>query len=258
MKILLKIGGRAFSNEKGFQELAGSICRLAAPCIVVHGGGSEISEALKAAGREIRFVDGIRVTEAEDVEIVEKVLSGTVNSRIVQYLIKAGCPCQRMSGKTGRLILVTPMKSRNGMEVGFVGQVSAVNPVPIEAVLSEKMVPVVSPISADAQGHTYNVNADSAAAALAVGVGCTDLIYFTDVPGVKVKDRILARISESEVHSLIASGDITGGMVAKLESALKAVEGGVERVHIAQWTGSLEEILGPDALSGTTVHRDFD
>lgn len=253
MKILIKIGGRAFSGEKGFGELAAAMSRMAAPCVIVHGGGSEISEALKAAGREIRFVDGIRVTAAEDMEIVERVLSETVNARIARYLESAGCPCRRMSGRTQGLMTVTAMKTRNGQDVGFVGQVSHVSPGPIMASLSEKRVPVVSPISADVQGRAYNVNADSAAAALAVGVKCTDLVYFTDVPGVKVKDQVLSRIRESEVRTFIDSGEITGGMVAKLESALSAVRGGVQRVHIAQWTGSLDDIVGPDASAGTTV-----
>lgn len=255
MRVLIKIGGRAFSGETGFRELAAAMRRVDAECIIVHGGGAEITEALKAAGRPIRFVDGIRVTEAEDVEIVERVLSETVNSRIADYLTDAGCPCTRMSGKTQGLLTATPMKTRNGQDVGFVGQIVGVSAGPVEAALSAKKVPVVSPISADAGGRTYNVNADSAAAALAVGAKCSDLVYFSDVPGVRVKDTVLGEIRESEVAEYIASGDITGGMVAKLESALSALKGGVDRVHIAQWAGSLDGVVGTRAVSGTTVHR---
>ena len=254
MRVLIKIGGRAFSGEKGFRELAEAMGRAKAEFIIVHGGGSEISEALKTAGREIRFVDGIRVTEAEDVEIVERVLSETVNARIAKYLSDAGCPCRRMSGKTEGLMMAIPMKTRNGQDVGWVGQIIGVSSGPIEDALSEKNVPVVSPISADVEGRTYNVNADSAAAALAAGVNCTDLVYFTDVPGVQVKNQVLSQIRESQVREFIASGDITGGMVAKLESALAALNGGVARVHIAQWSGSLDDVIGAHAKSGTTVY----
>ena len=173
--MLMKIGGKAFDDRKGFMELAGAIKENhAVDFIIVHGGGAEISQALQAAGRPTHFVDGIRVTRAEDVAIVERVLTD-VNSRIAGYLEEGGVSCGRLSGKTDSLLLVEPLK-RGGQDFGFVGEIKKVNPAPIVSSLANQQVPVVSPVSVGEDGGTYNVNADSAAAALAIASECTDLL----------------------------------------------------------------------------------
>ncbi len=254
-RILIKIGGRAFDGEKGFQDLAAAIkSRPDLELIMVHGGGAEISQALRAANRETQFVDGIRVTRAEDIRIVEEVLSGTINQRIAGWLSANAVACKRMSGKTENLFLVAPM-TRGGLHWGYVGTIRRVNPAVVLAALKEGQVPVISPISADEQGASYNVNADSAAAALAAAARCTDLVFITDVPGVLVNDEIQPSLTVKQAQSLIADGAIKGGMVAKLESAFEALEQKVPRVHIIQWQGpeTLTNIGGRKSMTGTVI-----
>ncbi len=254
-RILIKIGGRAFEDERGFRELAEAIkSGKKVEVIIVHGGGAEISEALKNAGRQTEFIDGIRVTRAADIKIVEEVLSGTVNQRISSWLEANGVPGMRMSGKTEGLFIVEPL-ARNGRDLGFVGKIKQVNSaVVIEAIHSGK-VPVISPISANEKGESFNVNADSAAAALAAAAGCTDLVFVTDVPGVLVDDQTRASLTVKEAQTLIADGIIKGGMVAKMESAFEALDQDVPRIHIIQWQGpdTLRSIINRKSTAGTII-----
>lgn len=255
-RMLMKIGGKAFDDRQGFIELAGAIKENpAVDFIIVHGGGAEISQALQAAGRPTHFVDGIRVTRAEDVAVVEKVLAD-VNGRIAGYLEEGGVACGRLSGKTDSLLLVEPLK-RGGQDYGFVGEIKKVNPAPIVSNLSHRRVPVVSPISVGEDGGTYNVNADSAAAALAIASQCTDLLYFTDVTGVQIDGRHCPVLSIREARQFIADGQIKGGMVAKLESAFEALNGKVPRVHILRWQGreTLRQLAGEGPVERTTLHE---
>jgi len=257
-RILIKIGGRAFDGEDGFKQLAQAIKKNPeAEVIIVHGGGAEISQALKAAGRETVFVDGMRVTQAEDIKIVESVLSGVINERIAGWLSKNGVCCRRMSGKTERLLIAEPLLTRGGKSMGFVGKIAKVTAAAVLDALAKKEVPVVSPISGDAAGQSYNVNADSAAAALAAGAGCTDLVFVTDVPGVMVGGEIRTLLTVAEARGLIADGTITGGMVAKMESVFEALDGKVPRVHVIQWQGpeTLRSILAHQNIPGTSIHH---
>jgi len=257
-RILVKIGGRAFEGEEGFAELALAIKQNPeAEVIIVHGGGSEISLALKAAGRETVFVDGMRVTRAEDIQIVESVLSGAVNERITGWLSKNGVRCRRMSGKTQGLLIAEPLLTRGGKGMGFVGKITKVNPAAALAALENKEVPVVSPVSGDIQGQSYNVNADSAAAALAAAAHCTDLVFITDVPGVIVDGKIRSRLTVAEAKGLIADRTIAGGMVAKMESVFEALDGKVPRVHVIQWQGpeTLRSIVTHQQIPGTSIHH---
>jgi acetylglutamate kinase len=254
-RILIKIGGRAFEGEQGFKDLALAIKSTRnVEIIIVHGGGAEISQALKNAGRKTQFVDGIRVTRAEDIKIVETVLSKTINQRIVSWLATNGVPGSPMSGKTRQLFIVEPLK-RRGQDLGYVGKIKQVNAGVVLEKLKVGKVPVVSPISADEKGESYNVNADSAAALLATAVRCTDLVFITDVPGVLVDDEIRPSLSVQEAQTLIANGIIKGGMVAKMESAFEALHGNVPRVHIIQWQGpqTLHKIIKGKPETGTTL-----
>jgi len=257
-RVLIKIGGRAFDGEAGFQELARAIRHNPeAEVLIVHGGGAEISQALKAAGRETVFVDGMRVTRAEDVRIVESVLSGTINERIAGWLTRNGVRCRRMSGKTQSLLIAEPLLTRGGQSMGFVGKIVKVNPAAALDALADKEVPVVSPISGDPRGQSYNVNADSAAAALAAAAHCSDLVFITDVPGVRVDQKTLASLTVAEAKGLIADGTISGGMVAKMESVFEALAGDVPRVHVIQWQGpeTLRSIVTRQQIPGTIIHH---
>jgi acetylglutamate kinase len=253
-RILIKIGGRAFDGEAGFKELSEAIrTNPEIEVILVHGGGAEISQALKASGRETVFVDGMRVTQAEDVRIVEQVLSEDVNGRIAGWLEAHGARCRRMSGRTRGLFLVEPMLTRSGKSMGFVGKIVQVNPEAVAEALAAGEVPVVSPVSGDKSGRSYNVNADSAAAALAAAAGCTDLVFVTDVPGVMAGGEMQACLSVAQAQALIADGTIKGGMVAKMESVFEALAGRVPRVYVIEWQGpgTLKKISGQEALAGT-------
>ena len=254
-RILIKIGGRAFEDEGGFRELAGAIkANKNSEVIIVHGGGAEISRALKDAGRQTEFVDGIRITCAADIEIVEEVLSGTVNQRIFSWLEANGVAGLRMSGKTGGLFIVEPL-TRDGRDLGFVGKIKQVNPAVVIDAIQAGKVPVISPISVNQTGDSFNVNADSAAAALAAAAGCTDLVFVTDVPGVLVGDRPRASLTFKEAQTLITDGIIKGGMVAKMESAFAALDRDVPRVHIVQWQGphTLRSIIDRKSTAGTVI-----
>lgn len=254
-RVLIKIGGKAFDGEQGFKELAIAIkSSHELELMIVHGGGAEISQALKDAKCETKFVDGIRVTRAEDIRIVEDVLSGTVNLRIASWLSSNGIECRRMSGKTENLFIVEPL-TRGGLNWGYVGEIKQVNADVILETINERKVPVISPISVDEKGQSYNVNADNAAAALAAAVRCTDLVFITDVPGVLVDDIIQPSLSVQKAQALIASGTIKGGMVAKLESAFEALHQNVPRVHIIQWQGpqTLHKIIKGKPETGTTI-----
>ncbi len=256
-RILIKIGGQAFADEKGFRELAEAILSdQTVEVIIVHGGGAEISQALKDAGRQTEFIDGIRVTQAEDIQIVEGVLSGTVNQRISGWLEANGVATVRMSGKTDGLFMVEPL-IRDGRNLGFVGQIKQVNPAVVNDAVGSGKVPVISPISANEKGESYNVNADSAAAALAAAAGCTDLIFVTDVPGVLLGEQTRPSLSIKEAQELIDAGIIKGGMVAKMESAFQALRNDVARVHIIQWQGAhtLQKIIQLQPGTGTTVKK---
>ena len=255
-RILIKIGGRAFEGQQGFKELAAAIksCHEL-ELIIVHGGGAEISQALKNAKRDTEFRDGIRVTRAEDIRIVEDVLSGIVNMRIASWLSGHGVECRRMSGKTENLFQVEPL-TRGGLNWGYVGKIKQVNAGAVLENLNENRVPVISPISGDEKGASYNVNADSAASALAAAADCTDLVFITDVPGVLVGEQIRPSLSVEEAQSLIADGIIRGGMVAKMESAFEALDNKVPRVHIIRWQGSdtLKNLIDRQPVSGTVIH----
>jgi acetylglutamate kinase len=258
-RFLIKIGGRAFDSEQGFSDLAAAIkINPAIEVIIVHGGGAEISQALKDAGRQTQFIDGIRVTQAEDIKIVEAVLSGSINQRIADWLGANGIACRRMSGKTGNLFLVEPL-SRGGLNWGYVGNIKQVNTGIVVQTLESGQVPVISPISVDENGASYNVNADSAAAALAAASRCTDLVFITDVPGVLVRDQIQPALTVEQAQALIADGTIKGGMVAKMESAFEALAHRVARVHIIKWQGpdTLSNLMDRRFVAGTVIHSNL-
>jgi acetylglutamate kinase len=256
-RLLIKIGGRAFEKETGFRELAQAIKAVPGmETIIVHGGGAEISKALEDHGRETQFVDGIRVTRAEDMVIIEKVLSETINARIASWLTESGVPCQRMSGKTEQLFLVEPMTCE-GRQYGFVGDIRQVNGEVVLHALRKGRVPVISPISANESHRSFNVNADSAAAALAAKIGCTGLVFITDVPGILAGGRVCRTLSEQQARKYIASGSIKGGMLAKMTSAFEALANQVPAVYVLQWEGksTLQNIAAGKCSSGTILYK---
>jgi acetylglutamate kinase len=202
--------------------------------IIVHGGGKAISSWVNKVGKEAKFVNGLRVTDEETMEIAEMVLN-RVNKNLVSMVEGLGVSAAGISGKDGGLLTVQK-KYSNGEDIGFVGDITAVNPKIIHDLIDNDYLPIIAPIGLDKDCNTYNINADDAACAIAKAVGAEKLAFLTDIEGVyRDKDdpsTLISEITVSEAKELIGSGYIGGGMLPKLGNCIDAVENGVSRVHI--------------------------
>lgn len=202
--------------------------------IIVHGGGKEISKWVNKSGMEPRFVNGLRVTDEDTMEIAEMVL-GRVNKGLVQMVEQLGVGAVGISGKDGGLLKVKK-KYANGEDIGFVGEITYVNPKIIYDLLEKDFLPVICPIGMDEEFHTYNINADDAACAIARAVKAEKLAFLTDVEGVyknpEDKSSLISELRIQEARKLMEEGYIGGGMLPKLNNCIEAIENGVSRVHI--------------------------
>ncbi len=234
--VVIKYGGAAMVREEVKRAVMQDVALLhfvGLKPIVVHGGGREISDTLKAMGKETPFINGLRVTDAETMRITEMVLVGHLASEIVQLINEQGGCAVGLSGKDANLLRAEKVLSD---DLGFVGEVVEVNPALLHSLAQADFIPVVSPIAFGADGATYNLNADHAAGKLAAAVGAAKLILLTDVRGVyrDLADETshLPELTRGEIHAMIASGAAERGMIPKLQSCLDALDGGVERAHI--------------------------
>ena len=256
--VCIKIGGATVDAQGLLRELGQSIHKLLPDSnpVIIHGGGKDIARHLDLLNKEFTFVEGMRVTDSEMVKIVQMVLSGDVNKRIVNALLLEGVGAVGFSGIDGNLFTASRMFMR-GLDIGFVGKIERVNTDLIKTCHSNKYVPVISPISRDESGSIYNVNADLAASELAMALKADDLIFVSDVPGVLVDDKVRREIHTSEIEDLIKQGHITGGMIPKLRSASEAVQKGVKRVHICGWkdSGTLRNELTTSKSNGTVIYQ---
>ena len=200
--------------------------------VVVHGGGPQINDMLSRLNIESKFSNGLRVTDAATMQVVRMVLNGEVNPQIVSAINVHGNVAVGLSGEDGRLLQVQPRDA----ELGFVGDIEKVRPQVIESLLAEGMVPVISTVGVDAAGQPYNINADTAAGAIAEALGAEKIIYLTDIAGLRrdINDAesLIHRTTVNELSELIADGTIAGGMIPKVESCIQAVRGGVKSAHI--------------------------
>ena len=200
--------------------------------VVVHGGGPQINDMLSRLNIESKFSNGLRVTDAATMQVVRMVLNGEVNPQIVSAINVHGNVAVGLSGEDGRLLQVQPRDP----ELGFVGEIEKVRPQVIESLLAEGMVPVISTVGVDVSGQPYNINADTAAGAIAEALGAEKIIYLTDIAGLRrdVNDAesLIHRTTVNELSDLIADGTIAGGMIPKVESCMQAVRGGVKSAHI--------------------------
>lgn len=235
--IVVKYGGSAMSNEGLLESVIQDVTLLKLvgfKPIIVHGGGKEISRWVEKAGKKAQFVNGLRVTDAETMEIAEMVL-GRVNKHLVSMVQKLGVLSAGISGKDGALLQVEK-KYADGQDIGFVGDVAKVNPKILYDLIDNDYLPIVSPVGMDAQFDTYNINADDAACAVAKAVGADKLVFLTDVEGLYRdfgdKNSFISRIQVSEAEELIDNGYIGGGMLPKLANCTSAVKSGVHKVHI--------------------------
>ena len=202
--------------------------------IIVHGGGKEISRWVAKTGKEARFVNGLRVTDEETMEIAEMVL-GKVNKQLVRMVEELGVNAVGISGMDGGLLHVEK-KYSDGQDIGFVGEINQVNPKILYDLLEKDFLPIVAPVGLDDQFQTYNINADDAACAIAKAVGADKLVFLTDIEGlykdINDKTTFINRITATEAEKLIGSGIIGGGMLPKLNNCTSAIRNGVNRVHI--------------------------
>lgn len=235
--IVVKYGGSAMSNEELQKNVIKDVTLLKLvgfKPIIVHGGGKEISKWVEKSGKEAKFINGLRVTDAETMEIAEMVL-GKVNKNLVRMVEELGVKAVGLSGKDGQMLTVEK-KLSGGQDIGFVGNVTEVNPKIIYDLLENDYLPIVSPIGLGENFDTYNINADDAACAIAKAVGADKLVFLTDIEGlykdINDKDSFISRIKASEADKLISDGIIGGGMLPKLNNCTDAIKNGVNRVHI--------------------------
>jgi acetylglutamate kinase len=269
--VVIKFGGHAMVNEEIMEKTIKDILLLyfvGIKPIVIHGGGPEISEKMEKFGLKPKFVDGLRVTDRETLEVVEMVLDGKINSKIVSKFIKNGGKAVGISAKDGLLVVARKktIRKRVGEEevevdLGFVGESEMVNPEILRILVDNKFIPVISPIAADKEGNVFNLNADIVAGHIAGAIKAKKLIMLTDVPGL-LRDpsdpsSLISRIGYAELERMLKEGKIEGGMIPKVESVLIALRDGVERAHIID--GSKEhsiliELFTKEGI-GTMVER---
>lgn len=235
--IVVKYGGSAMTDETLESNVIKDVTLLKLvgfKPIIVHGGGKAISSWVKKTGKEAKFVNGLRVTDADTMEIAEMVL-GRLSKKLVTMVEQLGSKAVGISGKDGRLLEVTK-KYAGGEDIGYVGEITKVNPKILFDLLDDDYLPIVAPIGLDENFATYNINADEAACQIAKAVGADKLVYLTDVEGLyrdfNDKSSFISRISVEDADKLIADGLIGGGMLPKLSNCTGAVRGGVKRVHI--------------------------
>ncbi len=241
--VVVKIGGNELDDEAFLFGLAKAVQSLiddGKHPLIVHGGGKAIADYQKRLGLETKFVEGLRVTGEEDMSVVEMVLSGLMNKRIVRALVKAGIHAAGISGVDDGTIYVEKMWHPLG-DLGRVGEIQDVDLHLINTLLDAGIVPVVSPVSFGSyDALSYNVNADHAAAALAVHTGAIKLIFVSNVPGIMIAQRVVRAITANQAEEWIADGSIHGGMVPKVRSALEAVRSGVAQAVITNLAGVQE------------------
>ena len=235
--IVVKYGGSAMASPELQRNVIKDVTLLKLvgfKPIVVHGGGKDISRWVSKVGKEPQFINGLRVTDEETMEIAEMVL-GRVNKKLVTMVQELGVSAAGISGKDGGLLKVKK-KLSGGQDIGFVGDVKQVNPKILYDLLDDDFLPIVSPIGVDDEFNTYNINADDAACAIASALGADKLVFLTDVEGLykdfNDKSSFIGRLSVSEADALIDSGVIGGGMLPKLTNCTNAIKSGVNRVHI--------------------------
>lgn len=237
---VVKYGGHAMGDPEAAQDFAEDIVLLKAVGInpvVVHGGGPQIGAMLKKLGVESSFVDGLRVTDAETAKVAEMVLSGAINKELVGWISEAGGRAVGISGKDGNFVRAEKVNRttrdpdsniERAVDLGFVGEPKHVDRTVIDTISGAGMIPVVAPIGVGADGHTYNINADTMAGAVAAALGATRLFLLTDVAGVLDKSgELLTDLDPAQIDALRADGTVTGGMIPKLETCVSAVQSGV-------------------------------
>jgi len=267
--IVVKYGGNAMTDEnlqRGFAHDVVLLKLVGLNPVVVHGGGPQIDTALKRLGKQGTFVQGMRVTDAETMEVVEWVLGGQVQQDIVTMINEFGGKAVGLTGKDGAMISARKMmmpdntNPENFLDIGFVGEIARIDPSVVKALQDDQFIPVISPIGVgEDDGQAYNINADVVAGKIAEVLGAEKLVMMTNTPGVLDKDgKLLTGLTSSRIDELFADGTISGGMLPKISSALNAARNGVNTVHIVD--GRVEHCLLLEILTdrgvGTMIRAD--
>lgn len=268
---VIKYGGHAMGDLESARNFARDVVLLKQVGIhpvVVHGGGPQIGAMLERLKIKSEFVDGLRVTDAATVDIVEMVLSGSINKQIVSAINDAGGLAIGLSGKDGNLIQARKLRRtmrdpdsniEKILDLGFVGEPVSVNTEVLEILKSSRVIPVIAPIGVGEGGQSYNINADTAAGAVAAALKASKLMMLTDVPGVLSKEkRLLPVLTPKDALMLLGDGTISGGMIPKIETCLSAINGGVQAAHILD--GRLPHVLLLEVFTemgvGTMIQRE--
>ena len=256
--VVIKYGGSAMVDDTLRNTFADDVAMLyyvGINPVIVHGGGPHIPRAMGQRGIEPQWFDGLRVTDAETIRVVQSTLAGEINPDIVRLINAHGSVAAGVSGLDANLFVAEPRDPR----LGFVGDVIEINPALVESLQGRGFVPVIAPLARGVDGRTYNLNADTAAGLLAAALGATKLVYLTDVEGLYRdlgdQDSLLQRANVSDLHDLIDAGSVSQGMLPKLKSCIDAIEGGVRQAHILDGRmqhALLLEIFTPEGL-GTMI-----
>lgn len=269
--IVVKYGGNAMGEEGVPEHFAQSMVLMKQTGIdpvVVHGGGPQIGAMLERLNIKSEFIDGLRVTDRNAIDVVEMVLSGSINKQLVSAINSAGGRAVGLSGKDGNLIVAkklqrTKRDSHGNVEriidMGFVGEPDEINPEVLETIMNSDLIPVVAPIGVGKGGETYNINADTVAGAIAGALNADRLLFLTDVPGVMDKNgAIIQSLTVSQAQALIRDGTISGGMIPKVQTCIDALKAGVEAVVILD--GRIPHVLLVELFTehgaGTLIKHD--
>lgn len=266
--IVIKYGGNAMIEENLKQGFARDVVLLklvGMHPVIVHGGGPQINDMLKRVGKQGEFIQGMRVTDAETMDVVEMVLGGLVNKEIVNLINQHGGLAVGLTGKDGGFIRAKKMliqdreRADQWLDIGQVGEIESIDPTLIELLEARDFIPVIAPIGVGKNGESYNINADLVAGELARVINAEKLVLLTNTPGVLDKDgNLLTGLTAAKVDELIAEGTISGGMIPKISSALEAVKRGVKSCHIIDGRvehGLLLEVLTDEGV-GTLIRSD--
>ncbi len=254
--VVVKYGGNAMINEtlkKAVMKDVVLLNRIGIKVVLVHGGGPEISNMLAAMGKETRFINGLRYTDAETAEVAAMVLAGKVNKSLVSLILQNGGKAIGLCGLDGGMLLVEKLQCE--VDLGFVGEIKKVDPSAVLMALEHGYIPVIATVGADESGQTYNINADTAAAAVAGSLKAEKFISMTDIKGL-LRDKddeasLIARIGVGEIPGLIEAGVISGGMIPKIQSCVDGIKSGIGEVSIID--GRVEHSLLIRLLSGEAI-----
>lgn len=262
--VVIKCGGNSMENDEVREKFASDVVLMryvGISPVIVHGGGPQITRYMEKMSKEASFVDGHRVTDDETMEIVRMVLIGKINKDIVSLINRHGTLSMGLSGADGNLIMARKRHAANGADLGWVGNVESINTLIIEELLRYELIPVIATIGTDANGNSYNINADMAAGEVATALRAEKIIYMTDVKGIlSPSGGLISRLDVEGCRSMFEKGEVSKGMIPKVDSCIKALEAGVNRAHIIDGTTEhalLLEVFTDDGV-GTMIVEDLE